>query len=371
MYFCRMKIIFFTTILLCASIFSAQVKRDNTQTKTQPNIILMIGDGMGLSQLSSAYYFSDETPNFSRFETVGLSITRSGSHKITDSAAGATALSCGKKTYNGAIGVDMDTTSIETILEYVSQKNWNTALVSTSSITHATPASFFGHTYSRSEQQELARQLCYSDVDFFAGGGIKYFTHRLDNKNLLDTLTAQGFDWDTTALPQTIDPNKKYGFLLAKSGLEQKNKGRGNELENASMLALDYLTQKGDPFFCMIEGSQIDWGGHNNDAEYLIQEVLDFDQTIGKVLDFAAKDGNTIVIVTADHETGGFTLSGKSKIGPLKKQYDDYNTIEPSFSTGGHSSALVPVLVYGPGADKFGGIYENTEIYLKMMRMIW
>ena len=229
---------------------------------------------------------------------------------------------------------------------------------------------FFGHTYSRGEQLELARQLCYSDVDFFAGGGIKYFTQRLDDKNLLDTLTAQGFDWDTIALPKTIDSKKKYGFLLAQSGLEQKDKGRGNELEDASLLALDYLNQKGDPFFCMIEGSQIDWGGHNNDANYLIQEVLDFDRTIGKVLDFAEKEGNTIVIVTADHETGGFTLSGKSKIGPLNKQYDDYNTIEPTFSTSGHSSALVPVLVYGPGSNNFAGIFENTEIYFKMMRII-
>jgi alkaline phosphatase len=363
----------FLLVLLClllTQVNYTQVNRDSLAKNKQPNIILLIGDGMGLSQLSSAYYFGDDTPNFSRFTTVGLSITRSGSHKITDSAAGATALSCGKKTYNGAIGVDMDTTSVETILEYVEDKKWNTALISTSSITHATPASFFGHIYSRAEQQELAKQLCYSDVDFFAGGGIKYFTHRLDDKNFLDTLTAQGFEWDTTGLKKEVAPNKRYAFLLADGGLKQMDKGRGSILEDASMLALDYLSQKDQPFFCMIEGSQIDWGGHNNDANYLIEEVLDFDKTIGKVLDFAEKDGNTIVIVTADHETGGFTLAGKQKTGALNKQYDDYNTIDPKFSTGGHSSALVPVLAFGPGSSQFSGIYENTAIYFKMMRMI-
>lgn len=358
------------SLLFSVSTFTSQVKSDQTVVEVQPNIILLIGDGMGLSQLSSAYYFGEGTPNFSRFKTVGLSITRSGSHKITDSAAGATAFSCGKKTYNGAIGVDMDTTSLETILEYVSTKNWNTALVSTSSITHATPASFYGHVYSRAEQQELARQLCYSSVDFFAGGGTKFFTKRLDDKNLLDTLTAQGFEWDTTGLNKTIDPSKRYAFLLADGGLLPKHEGRGNELEEMSLLALDYLSKKEEPFFCMIEGSQIDWGGHNNDADYVIEEVLDFDKVVGKALDFAEKDGNTIVIVTADHETGGFTLAGQSKKGPFDKKYDDYNSIDPKFSTGGHSSALVPVLVFGPGAKLFEGIYENTEIYLKMMSMV-
>lgn len=358
---------FFFGLFNCGN---AQMKNEQDEVAAQPNIILLIGDGMGLSQLSSAYYFGDDAPNFSRFTTVGLSITRSGSHKITDSAAGATALSCGKKTYNGAIGVDMDTAVLETIVEYLEDRNWNTALVSTSSITHATPASFFGHSYNRAEQQELARQLCYSDVDFFAGGGTKYFTQRLDDKNLLDTLTAQGFLWDTTSLVKNIDTNKRYAFLLERGGLKQKNEGRGNILEEMSVLALDYLSQKNSPFFCMIEGSQIDWGGHNNDAEYLIQEVLDFDRTIGKVLDFAEKQGNTIVIVTADHETGGFTMAGKSKVGPMKQTYEDYNTIDPKFSTEGHSSTLVPVLAIGPGSEKFSGIYENTEIYFKMMQMI-
>ena len=135
------------------------------------NIIFMVGDGMGLSQMSSAYFFGEGEPNFSRFPIVGLSKTPSGSHKITDSAAGATAFSCGKKTYNGAIGVDMDTNDVETIMEELSVQGWNTGVVSTSSITHATPASFYAHVSSRMMQEEIAKQLSFSEVDFIAGGG--------------------------------------------------------------------------------------------------------------------------------------------------------------------------------------------------------
>lgn len=111
----------------------------------------------------------------------------------------------------------------------------------------------------------------------------------------------------------------------------------------------------------MVEGSQIDWGGHSNEGEYLVEELLDFDKTLGVVLDFAKKNGETLVIVTADHETGGFTLAADGK---------EYNKIKMSFSTGGHSATMVPVFAEGPGADIFGGIYENNEIYHKIMELL-
>lgn len=120
----------------------------------------------------------------------------------------------------------------------------------------------------------------------------------------------------------------------------------------------------------MIEGSQIDWGGHNNDANYIINEVIDFDKTIGEVLDFAEKDGNTLVIVTADHETGGFTLAPSNKTDEMGNTVNDYNSIEPSFSTKGHSATLIPVFAFGPGSDEFGGIYENTAIFNKILKFL-
>ena len=147
--------------------------------------------------------------------------------------------------------------------------------------------------------------------------------------------------------------------------------GRGNFLEKSTQKALSYFADNSTPFFLMVEGSQIDWAGHDNDANYLITELLDFDQTVGFVLDYAEKEGNTLVIVTADHETGGFTLSGKVT-GQNSKREDehDYNVIVPTFSTTGHSAALIPVLGFGPQSSLFSGFYHNTDIYLKIRKAL-
>lgn len=351
----------------CYSVHSKETTPQPQQEVEKPkNIILMVGDGMGLSQVSAAFYYGDKNPNFKRFKKIGLSRTTSGSHKVTDSAAGATAFSAGVKTYNGAIGVDMEKQPVATLVEELSQRGWKTGLIATSSITHATPASFYAHAESRKMAEEIAQQLVTSDVDFFAGGGKEYFFRRKDSINYYDSLIANGFVMDTTALnqPADFDFSKKYGFLLAEDGMPKMTEKRGDFLPNATDMALSYLSQSDDqPFFLMVEGSQIDWGGHANDGEYLIQEVLDFDKTIGRVLDFAEQQGNTLVIVTADHETGGFTLAGDTKKVPFQGVKGDYSKIKPSFSTGGHSTALVPVFAFGPGSSNFQGIYENTNIH--------
>lgn len=328
------------------------------------NIIFLVGDGMGLSQMSSAYFFGKSEPNFSRFPIVGLSKTTSGSHKITDSAAGATAFSCGIKTYNGAIGVDMDTNAVKTIFEELSEHGWNTGVVSTSSITHATPASFFAHTAGRHMQEEIARQLVYSDVDFFAGGGHQWFLNRSDSVNYADSLLAQGFVLDTNSINTPWNGgDKKPAYLLAADGLTPKHQGRDEFLTEATQKAIDHLSSKEASFFLVIEGSQIDWGGHANVGEYIIEEVLDFDRAVGAALDFAEQHGNTLVVVTADHETGGFTLSGEKKQGPYRQIYNDYDEVVTTFSTGGHSCTMVPVLASGNEATRLQGIYENTHIY--------
>ncbi len=331
------------------------------------NIILLIGDGMGVSQVSSSFYYGDQDPNFKRFKQIGLINTTPISGKITDSAAGATAFSAGQKSYNAAIGVDKDTVAIKTILEIAAEKNRKTGVISTSSITHATPASFYAHVKHRNMQEEIASQLVEAPVDFFAGGGIKFFDRRKDNANLYASLVEKGFQMDSTALnkPAQWDINQKYGYLLANDGMPRMLDGRGDFLPNATQMALDYLSQDTSGFFLMVEGSQIDWGGHANDAEYLITEVLDFDKAIGAALDFAEKQGNTLVIVTADHETGGYTLAGTDT-----DSGRDYGQITGTFSTGGHSTTLIPVFAYGPGAENFSGIYQNNDIFQKMLDLV-
>jgi alkaline phosphatase len=352
-------------LLTCESNISDSEERPAEMMKMKrPNIIFMVGDGMGLAQMSSAFLYKKETPNFSRFPIVGLIKTTSGSHKITDSAAGATAFSCGKKTYNGAIGVDMDTTSAKTIMEELSEKGWNTGLVSTSSVTHATPASFYAHVPSRMHQEEIARQLVYSDVDFIAGGGFNWFLNRTDSINYADSLLKNGFVLDTNSMKsKQVETTGKPVYLMAPDGLIAKHLGRDEFLLEATNMALNYLDDSDEPFFLLIEGSQIDWGGHANNGDYIIQEVLDFDQAVGAALDFAAADSNTLVVVTADHETGGFTMASETKLGPYRTMYSDYNSVVPQFSTGGHSYSMVPVLAYGNKAELFSGIYDNTKIH--------
>ena len=145
--------------------------------------------------------------------------------------------------------------------------------------------------------------------------------------------------------------------------------GRGTFLKDATMLGVNFLSRKNKSFFMMSEGSQIDWGGHDNDSNYLITELIDFDEMIGAVLDYAEKDGETLVIVTSDHETGGFSLSGKNFVDMDDELDQDYSEIEPSFSTGGHTATLIPVFAYGPGSEEFRGIYDNTDIFNKILKV--
>ncbi|HIB49216.1 MAG TPA: alkaline phosphatase [Flavobacteriaceae bacterium] len=345
-------------LLLTILCISTSVLSQEPQKKPK-NIILLIGDGMGLSEISSSLYFNDNPSSFLRFNTVGLSMTSSSKELITDSAAGATAFASGIKTYNGAIGVDEQMNPVETLVELISKKGVVTGLVSTSSVVHATPAAFYAHQESRRMYDAIAEDLVKSDIDFFAGGGLQYFQNRADGKNLIKALRDRNFQVETEKLPQKIS-EKKQAILLAADGMPKMSENRGNFLTNATMLAIGQLSKNPEGFFLMVEGSQIDWGGHANDGEYLINELIDFDKTIGAVLDFAEKNGETLVIVTADHETGGFSLSANE---------GNYNKIIASFSTTGHTATMVPVFAQGPGEGHFGGIYQNTNIFFLMKRL--
>ena len=209
------------------------------------NVILLIGDGTGLSQISSAFYFKKTKPNYARFKSIGLMKTSSSREDITDSAAGATAFSSGIKTYNGAIGVADDSTKVKTLVEIVSPLHIKTGVISTSSIQHATPASFYAHVINRGLYEDIAADMVVSDIDFFAGGGIKFFNKRKDGKNLLEELKAKGFGIDTTALGnfEGIKKHSKMGYLLAENHLDPVAKGRGDFLPKATELGIEFLSK--------------------------------------------------------------------------------------------------------------------------------
>ena len=365
-----------TKLMLSAffiALFSCKTTDTQLTTKSSApkNVILLIGDGTGLSQISSAFFYKETEPNYGRFNHIGLIKTSSSIEDVTDSAASGTAFASGVKTYNGAIGVTTDSTEVPTIVEIATKKNIRSGVISTSSIVHATPASFYAHALRRGYYEEIASDMVASDIDFFAGGGTKFFNKRKDGRNLLSELKAKSFNIDTTQLGNFngIKSYSKVGYLFGTEHMPPTAKGRGDYLPKATELGIKFLSKDNSNFFLMVEGSQVDWGGHANDTDYLITELIDFDDTIGKALDFAKKDGNTLVIVTADHETGGFTLAASKKTNAEGKEYSDYSEVEGIFSTGGHSATLIPVFAYGPGAEEFSGVYENNEIFHKILKV--
>ena len=330
------------------------------KAKKPKNIILMIGDGMGTSQIFAGLTANHGSLFLENFKSVGFSRTQSASDYITDSAAGGTALSSGYKTYNHAIGVDTDTIPQPTILEKAEAKGLATGLVSTSAITHATPASFIAHQSSRNSYEAIAADFLKTDINVFIGGGYKHFTERKDSLNLVEELESKGY-----TILQDMDEivNFKSGKLAGLTASEHNGRApeRNDMLPKATKKAISLLNQDKDGFFLMVEGSQIDWGGHQNNTIYIVQEMLDFDKSIGQALEFAAKDGETLIIVTADHETGGFSING-----------GDINSgmVKGEFTTGGHTAVMVPVFAYGPGSQNFTGIMQNTEIAKRMMKLL-
>jgi alkaline phosphatase len=354
------KNIVFLISLALTLIGSAQAQ---SKKATKPKrIIFMIGDGMGLAQISGALAFYAFQSSFERFNVIGFSKTSSSDSYVTDSAAGATAFSIGQKTYNGAIGVDSLGNPVETIFESLKkQTNWKTGIVVTSSITHATPAAFYAHVGSRKSEEEIATFLLNQQCDLAIGGGRKFLTNRKDNRDLATELKQLGFYVNTDgSLTNTLQT--KQIQTLEDIGMKKMTDGRSDFLPKASEHAIKVLSANKASFFLMIEGSQIDWGGHDTDFTYMKAELLDFNYTINTVLDFARKDKETLVVVTADHETGGLTLE--------EDENNKKGNLIPKYSTTKHTGIWVPVFAYGPGAEIFSGIYENTEIYHKFKSLI-
>lgn len=329
------------------------------------NVILLIGDGMGITQISAGMYANGNKLNLEKFRVIGLHKTYSGNDLITDSAAGATAFSCGVKTYNGAIGVDLDSLPVKTLLAEAKEKGLSTGIVATSTIVHATPASFYAHQKHRKMYEEIAVDFVNTDIDFAIGGGKKYFDRRsMDERNLYAELEEKEYyvsDYFREDLIQCkIAKGKNFLYFTADDDPLPVAQGR-DYLYAASKMAMGFLRNHDNKgFFLMIEGSQIDWGGHANNSDYIISEMIDFDRTIGEVLKFAERDGNTLVIVTADHETGGYSILPGSRM----------DSLATAFTTDYHTADLIPVFAYGPGARAFAGIYENTAIHRKLKRVM-
>jgi len=351
----------FVLILACAPAWAGQAPK---------NVILMIGDGMGLAQVTLARLSLDESSrplDMDSMRCAGFVKTHAANATITDSAAAGTALATGFKTNNGMISTLPDGTSVETILEAAAKIGKATGLVTTVTITHATPASFGAHVESRKGEADIAPQYLDKKIDVLLGGGRMFFIPKLreqskreDERDLLAEASSAGYEVvDTREALLSAKGSKLLGlFQMGPLNTEPPEPTLAEMAEKA----IAALSADKDGFFLMVEGGQIDWACHNNDAPGSVKQVFDFDGAIGKALDFARRRGDTLVVVTADHETGGLTINYPDK--------DSSARFKTVWTTKGHSGCNVPLFADGPGADSFGGVLDNTDVP-KRIAQLW
>ena len=327
------------------------------------NVILIIGDGMGVPQVYASVVAQRANRSaFLRFPVSGFSRTYSRNRYRTDSSAGGTALTTGHKVDNYHVNWGPEAERYNTIFDDAQRQDMSTGFVVTSSVLDATPAATYGHVPYRKMFDTLSLQMAQCGHSVMMGGGYKYFLpqNRKDGLAPLDTLATRGY----TVL-RTLDDARAFQgdrmVALLYDGDPLTEPARGDMLRPAAMKAIEMLQRNPQGFALMIEGSQIDWACHNNDSAYLRAELADFELMLHAVLDFAERDGHTLVVVTADHETGGVTLPD----GNIEQGVN-----EVRFLWGDHTGCMVPVFAYGPGAQIFSGIQENTDIPAKIRKLM-
>ena len=366
----------------------------NTADKPQvKNVIYLIGDGMGFGAVTSLLLSEEEATGFEEAHVIGLSETCSANNYVTDSAAGGTALATGTRTNNGYVGADPDGNQLTSVLRKAQTLGKKTAIVVNTTLTEATPGAFYGGVTSRKMVYDIAKQFTESGVDLAIGGGLDHFIGRPDSLDLTATLIEKGYDvylnWETVL---KTDSDKFVGILpLYDLHRREENNGtasaaEGQEvclaaqlaamnedanathlseptvyLEKATAKALDVLSRNNkDGFFLMIESAIIDGYGHNNDSDGMIVEMKEFNCTLRQMIAYVNEHPETLLVVTADHETGGtgvyYNGHTPGNEGPIKL----------NFSTSGHTGTVVPIFAYGAGAENFAGIMKNTDIPKKI-----
>lgn len=415
---------------------SARVTTEVAGRNASPkNVILFISDGAGPTSFTMGRYYAKEI--LGRALTidsiqVGSVRTYSLTGRITDSAASATAYASGQKTYNGAIGVDSLKQPIGTLLEAAERKGMATGLVATSTITHATPASFSAHVANRSDETEIASQQIEQHIEVMFGGGIANFVSesdggsRKDDRNLLAEVESRGVTVIST--PDELRNVTATPVIGLFNGGQldyeiDRNPADQPSLSEMTRKAIELLSKHPDGFFLMVEGSRIDHAQHGNDAAAAVREVIAFDEAVAAALAFARTSGNTLVVSTSDHETGGMTIGRdvdgrsvydwnpvalsrvKRSAGPIADALEEDSTafreilseqagiddLSPEeeamivaalkrgragravtelisrrsrvgFTTGSHTAADVNLYAFGPGRDQFIGNMENIKV---------
>lgn len=325
---------------------------------SKKNLILLIGDGMGLSHITAASVANRQPLHMERCRHIGLTKVYAYDKLVPSSASAITAIASGVRTNYEHIGVDVAGQPAPNIAQIAAAAGYATGMVTTAFIADATPAGFFAHNPDRYDREGIAMDLLQSQLQVVIGGGRDHYNKRSDGLNLLDSLIARNFQvFDNLAEAKSVTQGKVAVFT-DEFRPPKISEGRGDMLNDATKLALKLLQNNEKGFFLMVEGAQIDWAGHAHDNNWLIDEMLDFDKAVGVALVFAEKHGNTLVLVVSDHETGGYAVTGGDELSG-----EAYGEFVTTF----HTADMVPLFADGPGAAAFMGVYENTELFYKML----
>ena len=386
------KFSFITILLLLPLLISAQQKAKY--------VFYFIGDGMGFNHVSLTEYWLGHTQgvfdsrplSFSQFPVLGWAVTHSESNLITDSAAAGTALSTGNKTKNGMLATGPDSTALTSISYKIHDAGYKVGISSTVGINHATPAAFYGHNVNRGNYYEIASEIPASEFEFFAGGGAIESTGDDEDKvSVYEAIEKGGY-----VIAEGMDDfvAKKDGaekmMLLQKDGRLRTELPYAIDMKEYDMTqadlvraSIDFLyDEEGEGFFVMSEGGRIDWASHGNDTKAVILETLSLSDAVAEAVRFYNEHPDeTLIVVTADHETGGLTLSWEkgynlyldkleeiccSKDMVSEEERERMNEISHEarigWTTGDHSAANVPVFAIGAGSDLFSGRMDNTDI---------
>ena len=324
------------------------------------NVILMIGDGTGLAQIASGLYANGGDLTYANLKHMGWVTTQSADNFTTDSAASGTAYSTGQKTYNNAVGVDLLKRPIPNIPEIIIDEGFISGVVSTDDLHGATPACFFAHQPHRRMTDEIWADLPASVLKYFAAGSKDVFEQRPE-------ATQKAIGQVFTVVNSLDDPRcataDRLGVLPPKVETGYIVDGRTDFLPKATRQAIDFLNARKEPgkgFFLIVEGARIDKACHSNQYESAVRELLDFDQAIAEAIKFADQDGNTLVVISADHETGGLALWGGD---PAK------GNMEGVYVSRSHTPIPVPIFSYGPHAQDFMGVQGNEQVAQKILKL--
>ncbi|CAM3795825.1 alkaline phosphatase [Sphingobacterium prati] len=333
------------------AIYTPSFQYDGQDRKVK-RILLLIGDGMGLAAVKAATLANGGALNMTQIKTVGLSQTEALNSDNTDSAAGGSAIAVGQKVNNRAIAVDSNGKSLPSIAAVLADHGWKTGVISIGDVTDATPAVFYAHQQERNESESILGQFQHSTMGFILGGKPDWLKKKSDWK---------GYAGVSVEKDQINQAGGKQMVFLSDELLKPVKDGRQMILKQSMLDGIKFLSRDNKPFFLMAESAQIDYAGHANDLKYSVMETLDFDKTVAEALKIADQDPEMLVVVTADHETGGITLLDSDR---------KSGRVLVNFSSNDHTNAFVPVFAYGARSFLFRGVYDNTAIFHKLLEAV-